>query len=47
MISNKLAAEKKSINAMSAYYHDHIFVPVDKAVRALEILQQISREAKS
>lgn len=29
-------------NAVSAYYHDHIFVPVDRAVEALEVLRSLA-----
>ncbi len=28
-----------SANVVAAYYHDHIFVPTDKAEKALNVLQ--------
>jgi len=42
-ITRALASEKISVNAVSAFYHDHIFVPTEKAERALEILQSFSK----
>lgn len=40
-IAKKLAENNISINVVSAYYHDHIFVPKDKSVKALEIIEKI------
>lgn len=40
-IATKLAEKNISINVVSAYYHDHIFVPKDKSVKALEIIEKI------
>jgi hypothetical protein len=37
-ITEALAAEKISVNAFSAFHHDHIFVPYEKRGRAMEIL---------
>ena len=37
-ITTRLAREKISVNVVSAFYHDHLFVPVNHADRALEIL---------
>jgi hypothetical protein len=37
-ITEKLAAAGISVNAISAYHHDHLFVPLDKADQAMEIL---------
>jgi hypothetical protein len=45
VITERLAAAGISVNAISAYYHDHIFVPVDKAFQAMKILHQIMEEA--
>ena len=42
IITKKLAQAKIPVNIVSAYYHDHIFVPYDKAVGALKILKRIS-----
>jgi len=44
IITNRLAAAGISVNAISAYYHDHLFVPTEKAKQALVILQQIMKE---
>lgn len=37
-----LAEAGISVNAVSAFYHDHLFVPADRADEALAILQEIS-----
>jgi hypothetical protein len=37
-VSRALAEENISCNAVAAYYHDHIFVPVADAERAMEVL---------
>ncbi len=41
-ITEKLAKEGISVNAISAYYHDHLFVPYEKAEYAMNALKQIS-----
>ena len=33
------------VNPVSAYFHDHLFVPADRAGEAMEILQEISTES--
>ena len=38
-ITTKLAQSGISVNAISAYYHDHIFVPIERTQEALELLQ--------
>lgn len=40
-ITKKLAAAGISVNAISAYYHDHLFVPVEQAEQAMKILNQM------
>jgi len=40
-ITQELAKAKISVNAVSAYHHDHLFVQKDDAGRALEILAAI------
>ena len=42
-ITNALAAEGISLNPISAYHHDHLFVPVDKADLAMETLENLSK----
>ena len=44
-ISSTLAAEGISVNAVSAFYHDHLFVPIEKAQLCITILQRMIREA--
>ena len=38
-VAAHLAAAGISVNAVSAYHHDHLFVPEDKAAEALSLLQ--------
>ncbi|KJH70468.1 ACT domain-containing protein [Aliterella atlantica] len=42
-ITTKLAENNISVNAVSAYYHDHLFLPVSKAKQAMYILHSMSR----
>ncbi len=37
-----LAAAGMGVNPVSAFYHDHLFVPVDRADDAMAILEQIA-----
>jgi hypothetical protein len=41
-VSTKLAANNISANVITAYYHDHIFVPCEKAEQALLALKELS-----
>ncbi|MBR0825098.1 ACT domain-containing protein [Bradyrhizobium manausense] len=41
-IATRLADAGISINAVSAFYHDHLFVPADRANEALALLQGMS-----
>ena len=43
-ITTALAAMDIPVNAVSAYYHDHIFVPYERRVDALECLRCMMRE---
>ncbi|MEK6921630.1 MAG: ACT domain-containing protein [Nanoarchaeota archaeon] len=43
VITKKLAEEGISVNAVSAYYHDHLFVAYEKAERAMKALKDIPR----
>jgi hypothetical protein len=45
VITEKLATAGISVNAVSAYYHDHLFVPVEKADLAMDVLHQIMADA--
>lgn len=42
-VSGKLAQRGISANVIAAYYHDHIFVPVEKADKALLALNELGR----
>lgn len=42
-VTNKLADEDISVNAVSAYYHDHLFIPANKAEKAMHILTSMSK----
>ena len=44
-VTARLAAAGISVNAVSAFYHDHLFVPEHRADEALRILQDMSRGA--
>ena len=44
-VTARLAAAGISVNAMSAYYHDHLFVPADRAAEALRVLGESSSES--
>ncbi len=43
-ITSKLAEHKISVNAVSAFYHDHIFVPSERKDECLQLLNQISED---
>ena len=42
-VSGKLAERGIGANVMAAYFHDHIFVPAEKADAALSALDEFSR----
>lgn len=39
-ITNKLAKEGISVNVISGYYHDHLFVPIKMAEKSIDLLQE-------
>lgn len=41
-ITNKLAERGISVNPVSAYYHDHLFVPVSRAQETMILLKEFS-----
>ncbi len=43
-ITQRLAALDMGVNPVSGFYHDHLFVPVDKADTAMSELHQMSEE---
>jgi uncharacterized protein len=42
-ITGKLAERNISVNPISAYYHDYLFVPAVYAQAAMELLQEFSK----
>lgn len=42
-VANKLASMGISANVVAAHYHDHVFVPEDKAELALKILTEFQQ----
>ena len=40
-ITARLAAASMGVNPVSGYFHDHLFVPVDRADEAMAILEDI------
>ncbi|HLZ03137.1 MAG TPA: ACT domain-containing protein [Bradyrhizobium sp.] len=42
VITARLAEAGISVNAVSAFYHDHLFVPAGRADEALALLQELS-----
>jgi hypothetical protein len=45
-ITGRLAEAGISVNAVSAFYHDHLFVPEHRAEEALHHLQKVSKQAQ-
>jgi hypothetical protein len=41
-ITHHLAQADISVNVVSAYYHDHLFVPFSKVEKAMEVLTSLS-----
>lgn len=42
-ITGRLAGAGISVNAVSAFHHDHLFVPADRAAEAMTVLRGMSR----
>jgi hypothetical protein len=42
-MSARLAEAGISLNAISAFHHDHLFVPAERAQEALKILRELSQ----
>ena len=45
-IAGKLAEKGISVNPVSGFHHDHLFVPIGREDEALQILKDISNEAQ-
>ncbi len=41
VIATRLAAAGMGVNTVSAYYHDHLFVPAERADEAMQVLQRL------
>ena len=46
-ITARLAAAGMGVNPVSAFYHDHLFVPSERAAEAMRILESMARDAAS
>lgn len=46
-ITTALAAAGISVNPVSAFYHDHLFVPEDRAADAMQVLATLSRPSQT
>ncbi|MER8446643.1 ACT domain-containing protein [Mesorhizobium sp. M1066] len=46
-IATRLAAAGIGVNPVSAFYHDHLFVPADRAEEALELLTELAEENRA
>lgn len=44
VITTRLAAAGMGVNPVSAYFHDHLFVPADRAQEAMAILTALAHE---
>ena len=42
-ITTALAQAEISVNAVSAFYHDHLFVPSDRLEEVLKVLRELSQ----
>jgi hypothetical protein len=45
-ITAPLAAAGMGVNPVSAFYHDHLFIPVDRVDDAMRILERLTEAAK-
>jgi hypothetical protein len=46
-ITARLAAAGMGVNPVSGYFHDHLFVPADRADEAMTILEGLAAENRS
>jgi hypothetical protein len=44
-ITTRLAAAGIGVNPVSAFYHDHLFVPADRAEEAMDLLRKLAVES--
>ncbi|MER8631826.1 ACT domain-containing protein [Mesorhizobium opportunistum] len=43
-IITRLATAGMGVNPVSAFYHDHLFVPAERAEEAMELLMELAKE---
>ncbi len=43
-ITTRLAAAGMGVNPVSGYFHDHLFVPADRADEAMTVLEGLAAE---
>ena len=43
-VSKALTEANLSCNVVAGYYHDHIFIPVKDAKRAMDVLEELSKQ---
>ncbi|RWM32404.1 MAG: ACT domain-containing protein [Mesorhizobium sp.] len=44
-ITTRLAAAGMGVNPVSAFYHDHLFVPAERAEEAMELLRELAGQS--
>ncbi|OAL35230.1 hypothetical protein AYO20_05484 [Fonsecaea nubica] len=47
VLATRLARCGISVNPVSGFYHDHLFVPVERAEEAVEVLARVREEAEA
>jgi hypothetical protein len=45
-ITTRLAAAGMGVNPVSAFYHDHLFVPADRAEEAMKLLVDLAEQSQ-
>ncbi|WP_137930338.1 ACT domain-containing protein [Mesorhizobium comanense] len=45
-ITTRLATAGMGVNPVSAFYHDHLFVPADRAEEAMGLLMELAKESR-
>ncbi len=45
-VTTLLAEHQIPVNAVSAYYHDHLFVPKERGEEALKVLQEVQHNQR-
>ena len=46
VLATRLAAKGISVNPVSGYYHDHLFVPLDRAEDSVLVLEEVAESAR-